>query len=151
VRSGLVLLALGCACSSSKPPEITGTLSFGGKAVTSMACRPGAAVHIFVDIVTNEGTLRLEDKQLSLGGEPLACDKLDRSWGGGRRPDKTAYWRGTLAFSCRGEAGSEIIGDLVLDCGNITAEERKQLDGQRKDLREEQRKPSAGSGSGSGS
>ena len=148
MRSGLVLLALGCACSSSTPPEITGTLSFGGKAVTSMACRPGAAAHIFVDIVTDEGTLRLEDKQLSLGGEPLVCDKLDRSWGGGRRPDNSAYWRGTLAFTCHAEARGEIVGDLVLDCGKITAEERKQLDGQRTDLRDEQRK-ARGSGSGS--
>jgi hypothetical protein len=141
-----VLFALGCACSPSRPPEISGTLSFGGKAVTSMTCRPGAAAHIFVDIVTPEGTLRLEDKQLSLGGEPLVCDKLDRSWGGGRRPDHSAYWRGTLVFHCRGEAGSEIVGDLVLDCGKITPEERRQLDGQRKDLREEQRK-ARGSGS----
>ena len=142
----LGLLGLGWACGPSKPPEITGTLSFGGKDVTAMTCRPGAAAHIFVDIVTSEGTLRLEDKQLSLGGEPLVCDKLDRSWGGGRRPDNSVYWRGTLAFTCRGEL-SEIVGDLVLDCGNITPEERKQLDGQRTDMREEQRKTRAGSGS----
>lgn len=149
MRAAAGLLALVCACSPSKPnklPEITGTLTLNGKAVTSMSCRAGAAVHIFVDVVTPQGVLRFEDKQLSFAGQPLNCDKLDRSWGGGRRPDNSAYWRGTLAFTCRGEM-TEIVGDLVLDCGNITAEERKQLDGQRKDLRDEQR--NAGSGSGS--
>ena len=154
MRAAAGLFALACACSSSKPtknPEITGTLTFNGKAVTSMQCRAGAAVHIFVDIVTPDGVLHLEDKQLSFnGGPPLACDKLDRSWGGGRRPDNSAYWRGTLAFKCVAEK-TEIVGDLVLDCGNITPVERAQLDGQRKDLREEQRDAGSGSAAGSGS
>ncbi len=151
MRTAAGLLALVGACSPSKPtkqPEITGTLTLNGKPVTSMACRAGAAVHIFVDVVTPQGVLRFEDKQLAFAGQPLTCDKLDRSWGGGRRPDNSAYWRGTLAFSCTADK-TEIVGDLALDCGNITPAERAQLDGQRKDLREEQR--NAGSVAGSGS
>lgn len=122
------------ACSSSgappAPPEITGTLSIGGTQVTQMTCRPGAAVHIFVDIVTPNGTLRFEDQKLRLDGAPVRCNKLDRSWGGGRRADNQAYWRGTLAFRCQG-AGTEVVGDLALDCGHITAAERASLDAQR--------------------
>ena len=124
----VVVLVISACSKPAAAPEITGTLSFGGKPVTSLVCRPGAAVHIFVDIVTPVGTLRFEDQKLSLGGEVLACDKLDRSWGGGRRPGNDAYWRGTLAFSCR---GGEIVGDLALDCGHITPEERASLDAQR--------------------
>lgn len=140
------LAAFGCREAKPREREITGTLSIGGRDVASaMTCRPGAAVHIFVDIVTPEGTLRFEDQKLTLGGAPLACTKLDRSWGGGRRPGNVAYWRGTLAFECTGEAGRVVRGDLALDCGNITPAERAALDANRKTLRDEQ---AAGSGSG---
>ena len=116
-----------------------------------MVCRPGAAVHIFVDIVTPEGTLRFEDGTLSFGGGgPLECSTLDRSWGGGRRPNNAAYWRGTLAFACRDDAGP-ITGDLVLDCGNITPEERAALDANRKTLQDEQNAAKGSSAASSGS
>jgi len=52
----------------------------------------------------------------------LACQKLDRSWGGGVRKDGAAYFRGTLAFRC-----SALAGDLTLDCGQITPEEAAKL------------------------
>jgi hypothetical protein len=131
-----VIVAIASACSSTKPaePDITGSLTIHGVDVSSkMKCQPGAAVHIFVDIVTPEGTLRFEDQKLRLNGEELRCDKLDRKWNGTRRPNGTAYWRGTLAFDCAGEPG-RIVGDLQLACGNITLEERAQLDRAQRDL-----------------
>jgi len=147
----------GSAASGSAPPAATpdvlrGSISVDGEAATLTACRPGHAVHTYVDVATSKGTLRFEDGRLYWQqdssavsrGEELACDKLDRSWGGGFRTDGTAYWRGTLAFACRGPA--TIAGDLTLDCGHITAEERSQLDGNRARALDERR----GSGSGSG-
>jgi hypothetical protein len=131
-----VIVAIASACSSTKPaePDITGSLTIHGVDVSSkMKCQPGAAVHIFVDIVTPEGTLRFEDQKLRLNGEELRCDKLDRKWNGTRRPNGTAYWRGTLAFDCAGEPG-RIVGDLQLACGNMTLEERAQLDRAQRDL-----------------
>ncbi|CAN5907875.1 hypothetical protein BH11MYX2_BH11MYX2_35630 [soil metagenome] len=113
---------------------IKGTLSIDGAPVKEMTCRPGAAVHIFVDVVTPAGTLRVEDGKLAFDDEPLTCEKFERSWGGGRRPDNRAYWRGTLSFACvRG--AQHIDGNLDLDCGGITAEERAQLDAQRSKAR----------------
>lgn len=136
----VLALAL-AACSSTKPaqPDITGTLVVNGVDVSSkMECKAGAAVHIFVDIVTPEGTLRFEDQKLSMNGEVLACAKLDRKWNGTRRSDGTAYWRGTLAFEC-----GELRGDLDLACGNITLEERAQLDRAQRELDEQKRRNAA--------
>jgi hypothetical protein len=144
------VLLLAVACSSTKPtePDITGSLTIHGVDVSAkMQCKAGAAVHIFVDIVTPEGTLRFEDQKLSMNGEVLACAKLDRKWNGTRRPDGTAYWRGTLAFECASEPGS-ITGDLDLACGNITLEERAQLDRAQREL-DEQKRRNAASPSGS--
>jgi hypothetical protein len=155
--STILAIASVLAACGSKPaaPDITGTLSIHGTDVSSkMQCKPGAAVHIFVDIVTPEGTLRFEDQKLSMNGEVLACDKLDRSWNGARRPNGTAYWRGTLAFDCAGEPG-RIVGDLDLACGNITLEERAQLDKAKAELDEQKRRnaanPSGSAAPGSGS
>ncbi len=140
-----VVLAIASACSSNtKPagsgPEITGTLSIRGVDVSSkMQCKAGAAVHLFVDVVTPQGTLRFEDQKLSLNGEILACDKLDRKWNGTRRPDGTAYWRGTLSFACDGP----ITGDLDLACGGITLEERAQLDRAQRELEDQKRRNAA--------
>jgi hypothetical protein len=136
-----VILVIASACSTKpKAADITGTLVISGHDVSSkMQCRPGAAMHIFVDIVTPQGTLRFEDQKLSLEGEVLACDKLDRKWNGARRPDGTAYWRGTLAFDCAHEPG-RITGDLVLACGNLTLEERAALDKADRELEEQKRR-----------
>jgi len=126
---------------------VRGSLTVDGSAANLTACRPGHAVHTYVEVVTSKGRLRFEDTKLYWSaavdgvtrGDALDCDKLDRSWGGGVRTDGTAYWRGTLAFACKGAAA--IAGDLTLDCGNITAEERAQLDGNRADMLDHQRAP----------
>jgi hypothetical protein len=151
----LAITFVACGGKTVDAPEITGTLSIHGVDVSSkMQCKPGAAVHIFVDIVTPEGTLRFEDQKLRLNGQELACDKLDRAWNGTRRPDGTAYWRGTLAFDCAGEPG-RIVGDLDLSCGNITLEEKAQLDRAKADLDAQKRRnatnPSGSAASGTGS
>ncbi|MFN0251122.1 MAG: hypothetical protein ACKV2T_29880 [Kofleriaceae bacterium] len=143
----VVLIASACNRTTPATPDIAGSLSIHGVDVSStMKCQPGAAVHIFVDIVTPEGTLRFEDQKLRLDGEELRCDKLDRSWNGTRRPDGTAYWRGTLAFDCSKRAASgstepgAIKGDLQLACGGITLEERAQLDRAQRDLDAQKRR-----------
>ncbi|HEY4056748.1 MAG TPA: hypothetical protein VGM39_09065 [Kofleriaceae bacterium] len=130
------------------PDVVKGTLSIDGAPVTEMTCKPGAAVHIFVEVVTPKGTLHVEDGKLAFDGEPLTCEKFDRSWGGGRRPNNDAhptgagsslaYWRGTLSFACvRGT--QHIAGDLELDCGGITADERASLDANRKQTLDQQK------------
>ncbi len=153
------LVALGCAlviaCSQEREkPErrvvpaaqytpkpgdrVTGSLVVDGTPVTDLACRPGARVHIFIEVVTSRGVLRLEDATLSWNDQPLSCDQLDRSWGGGRRPGNDAYWRGTLAFRCAAGVRT-FVGDLDIDCGGITPDERAQLDAKRTGLQDEQR------------
>lgn len=140
MRVALLIVLVACNSTKASAPEITGTLVIAGKDVSSkMQCKPGAAVHIFVDIVTPEGTLRFEDQKLSMNGEVLACDKLDRKWNGARRPDGTAYWRGTLAFDCTAEPG-RITGDLDLACGHLTLEERAALDRADRELEEQKRR-----------
>ena len=150
------VLVVAVACGKSAParaPEVTGTLSVGGEALSPLTCRPGRAAHTFVEVVSPRGILRFEDRELSWAtdvnavgaGTKLACTKLDRSWGGGSRPDGSVYWRGILVFECT-LGTTAVRGDLDLDCGNITPEERQQLDGQRDTMRDEQRK-ARGSGS----
>ncbi|MEO8706470.1 MAG: hypothetical protein ABI867_40975 [Kofleriaceae bacterium] len=148
-------LAVVCACSSDPaPPAIevvtptgardvfTGTITVAGKPGAPTACSPGHSVHTFVEVVTSAGKLRFEDQQLYWNptpgaitrGDRLECTKLDRSWGGGNRSDGTSYWRGTLVFTC-----GAITGDLDLDCGSITKEERAQLDANRRSMQDDQR------------
>jgi hypothetical protein len=121
---------------------LDGTLSVGGEPARLVACQPGHDGRVFLDVVSSRGTVRFRDARLwwnPRSGDPgheLACDRLDRSWGGGVRLDGTAYWRGTLRFQCRHEAMA-IDGDLVLDCGQITAQERAQLDANRDRARDE--------------
>lgn len=122
---------------------VKGTLSIDGAPVTDLVCRPGAAVHVFLDVVSSKGTLHVEDGKLAWDGEPLTCEKFERSWGGGRHlnsdgsPSASAYWRGTLSFACvRGS--QKIEGSLELDCGGITAEERASLDKNRQQTLENQ-------------
>lgn len=135
--------------SASPPPSaadvLQGALRVGDERVPLVACKPGHAGHVFVDVVTAKGTLRFSQQKLSWDGAELACTKLDRSWGGGLRKDGSAYWRGTLAFTCT-HAGAPLNGNLKLDCGGITADERASLDAGRADALERQRQ---GSGSGS--
>ena len=123
--------ALACAwlagaCSKPAPPpvnaDVTGTLAVDGAGAKLIACRPGHAVHVFVEVDTAAGTLRFGDGKLAWNGSELACSKLDRSWGGGVRRDGSAYFRGTLAFRC-----DKLAGDLSLDCGGITPEEGAEL------------------------
>ncbi len=127
MRFAVVAVAL-VACSRSAPPapattEVTGTLTVDGAPATLKACRPGHAVHVFVEVDTSAGTLRFGEGKLYWDGSELACTKLDRRWGGGVRADSSAYFRGTLAFDC-----GKARGELTLDCGHITPEERAELD-----------------------
>ncbi len=128
-----------------------GTLVIAGETVTVTKCRPDHAFTTYVVLENARGAVRFEDKRMfwsasdpegATQGHPLDCTKLERSWGGGVRLDNTAYWRGTLAFDCK-DGATQLTGQLTLDCGNITPEERAQLDKQRTDLRQQQ----AGSGS----
>ena len=146
MRALAVVLLLLVACdkkSKSKPPsrEVTGALELDGKPLDITRCAAGRGVTTYVELITASGKLRFEDKQLFWSasdpgrGEPLQCDKLDRSWGGGLRKDGTSYFRGHLIFVCRGPSGQSITGDLQLDCGAITADERQQLDKNQQDAR----------------
>jgi len=119
--------------SAAVPDRIEGTLTVDGAPVAITACRPGRGVTTFVELVTAKGTLRFENKQLAWNGQVLDCTKLDRSWGGGQRPDGSAYFRGTLRFAC-----GAITGDVTVDCGNITPTERGQLDANRQQMLDEQ-------------
>ncbi len=151
-----VLGACNRGSSESPPPattkEVVGALALDGKPLVVTRCRPGRGVTTFVELVTAAGTLRFEDRQLFWRtdpqavsrGAPLDCEKLDRSWGGGQRLDGTAYFRGRLDFRCRGAVGA-LVGDVTVDCGEITAAERASLDANRQQTLDQQ----AGSGSGS--
>ena len=143
----LPALLLVAACSEKKPPptaarEVEGTLWLDGKPLTVTQCRAGRGVTTYVELLTAEGKLRCEDAKMfwskdASRGDQLECRKLDRSWGGGLRRDNTSYFRGHLMFNCIGPAGS-ITGDVMVDCGNTTAEERQQLDENARKAREEQ-------------
>ena len=122
----LALVGLAAACNKPAPPpapaDVTGTLTVDGAPAQLVRCRPGHAVHVFVEVDTSHGTLRFGEGKLSWNGIEQACSKLDRSWGGGVRRDGSAYFRGTLAFRCGG-----LLGDLFLDCGQISPDEGAEL------------------------
>lgn len=132
MRAGWLAAAwLAAGCSQAEPPapaardvgaDVTGTLSVGGVPAQLLGCRPGHGVHVFVEVDTSLGTLRFGDAKLAWRGAELACEKLDRSWGGGVRRDGSAYFRGSLAFRC-----GPLTGDLALDCGHITPQEAADL------------------------
>jgi hypothetical protein len=133
----MVSLVVSVAACGNRGPDlgITGTLVIDGETATPTACKPGyGAAGTYIDIDTTRGSIRFEDKKLSWNGSAVACTRLDRSWGGGHRLDGTAYWRGMLDVDC----DHGIRGRLVIDCGNITAEERASLDANRKDLQDNQ-------------
>ncbi|HEY0990592.1 MAG TPA: hypothetical protein VGD80_26250 [Kofleriaceae bacterium] len=102
--------------------DVTGTLTVDGAAARPVRCRPAHAVHVYVEVDTALGTLGFREGKLFWNGTEKACSKLDRSWGGGIRADGSAYFRGTLAFRCEG-----LVGDLSLDCGQITPDEGAEL------------------------
>ena len=141
MRVWLLLFVVACGSAKKPPkPEVQGSLSLDGKPLTVSSCRAGRGVTTYVEILTAQGKLRFEDKQLFWAttaehgrGDKLDCPKLDRSWGGGMRTDGTAYFRGHLIFACRGPAGA-VAGDLMIDCGRITAEERASLDKNRTEM-----------------
>ncbi len=146
----LALLVLGALLGSSglaacknrdratASPEVQGTLALDGKPLVVTRCMPGRGVTTFVELATAVGKLRFEDRQLFWNrdiaavtrGDRLECEKLDRSWGGGQRPDGSSYFRGTLDFRCIGTVGA-LVGNVTADCGQITAEERRSLDENR--------------------
>jgi hypothetical protein len=115
-------------------------------------------VSIYVDLVTAAGVLRFIPYVPEMrwnprpeSGEPgaaVAC-RLQRSWGGGSRPDRTTYFRGQLIFSCETAAGT-LAGDVTLDCGNISPLERKLLDEGRQQKLEELKLEGEAGSAGSG-
>jgi len=131
-------LVVAAACGKrSSDLGVTGTLAIDGQDATPTACRPGHGIAgTFIQIDTTRGPVRFEDKKLYWNGAAVTCKKLDRSWGGGQRADGTAYWRGMLDLDC-----DHVRGRLDIDCGNITAEERAQLDANRTEMRDNQAKP----------
>lgn len=129
MRPILIALVL-AACKSAEPPppaaeaaELTGTFRVGPAPAKLLACKPGHAVHVFVDIETSLGTLRFGEGKLRWDGAELACEKLDRRWGGGVRADGSSYFRGMLDFRC-----GKLEGKLDLDCGRVTATEAAELE-----------------------
>jgi len=126
MRAALAVLGLAGACSKPAPKaanaDVTGTLTVDGAPAELVACRPGHAEHVFVEVDSTRGTLRFGEGKLAWNGSALACSKLDRSWGGGIRRDGSAYFRGTLAFRC-----DRVSGELSLDCGAITPGEGAEL------------------------
>jgi hypothetical protein len=127
MRGAVLAVAwLAGACSKPAPPpagaDVTGALTVDGAAARLIACRPGHAVHVLVEVDTSAGTLRFSEGKLAWNGGELTCSKLDRSWGGGVRRDGSAYFRGSLAFRC-----DRLAGELSLDCGGITPEEGAEL------------------------
>jgi len=153
MRAALAVVGLAGACSKPAPPaanaDVSGTLTVDGAPAQLVACRPGHAEHVFVDVDSSKGTLRFGEGKLAWNGSPLTCSKLDRSWGGGIRRNGAAYFRGTLAFRC-----DRVAGELTLDCGGITPEEGAELASNGAAARsaaQPEPGPGAGSGSGSGS
>jgi hypothetical protein len=142
------------ACSSGKDPgggsgsgsaptppsagdHMTGTLAIDGTAVAMTVCRPGSDKTIFVEVATPKGSLHFQDRSIAWivdgARQNLACDPLPTNkaiWGGGVRGDGTVYFRGELKFTCKGAIGV-VDGDLNLECGRITADERTKLDANR--------------------
>jgi hypothetical protein len=151
----------GAARRAPVPDRIEGTLTLDDAPLAIAACRPGRDPALYVDLVTAVGALRFVSGEAermfwnprpaaNTRGEAIACSIPHRSWGGGNRADGAAYFRGELAFSCRGAPGA-LEGKVSLDCGDIRPDERAGLDDQRHRLRDEQDRAGSGSGPGSGS
>ena len=131
------------------PDKIEGTLALDGRPLEILRCRPGHEGTVYVDLVTAAGALRFVSgetermfwnprPEANERGAPIECSIPHRSWGGTRRPeDGTTYFRGELAFSCRGVPGA-IEGKVSLECGNISPFERALLDDGRRRRRAEE-------------
>jgi hypothetical protein len=144
----------------AEPDKLEGTLTLDGKPLELVKCRPGREGSIYVDLVTAAGALRFvggeaaqmywrpgpdgsargapPERGIPERGIPIECSIPHRSWGGGTRADGSTYFRGELAFSCRGAAGV-LDGKVSVDCGNISPLERRLLDESRDRKREELR------------
>ncbi len=147
MRGCLAVAWLAGACGQAEPAastrgqhDVTGTLIVDGAPAQLVRCRPGHAVNVFVEVDSTVGTLRFGDGKLSWQGREQACQKLDRSWGGGVRRDDTAYFRGTLSFRC-----GTLAGDLALDCGQISPAEGAELARNRAAARPQGPPPPGGS------
>lgn len=159
---GLALLALlgllgpagilGCKGKPAPPvpDKIEGTLTLDGKPLEVVKCRPGRDGTIYLDLVTAAGALRFvggEAAQMYWNPRPdanergaaVACSIPHRSWGGGTRDGGATYFRGELAFACRGAPGAPgaIEGKVSIDCGDISPLERQLLDESRRRKRDE--------------
>ena len=144
VALGGIMIGAACGHSRESPPaagsgiavpasEVRGTIVVGGTTVAITRCNPQHDIHTYLELETAKGVLRFKESKLYWQDKELGCSRLDRSWGGGVRPDGAAYWRGTLDFDC-----GEVTGKIDADCGRITAEERASLDANRQQLRVEQ-------------
>jgi hypothetical protein len=125
------------------PDTLKGSLTVGGKPAELTSCKVGHHEHVYID--TPLGRLHFEDAKLRWTPRDrsealLDCKKLDRSWGGGNRADGSSYFRGQLKFECS-LGDNAIAGDLMLDCGDISDAERKQLDANRQELLDKQKTP----------
>jgi hypothetical protein len=113
--------------------DVKGAIVVAGETLAITRCNPQHDVHTFLELETAKGILRFKEAKLYWQDKELACARLDRSWGGGVRPDGAAYWRGMLDFDC-----GNVTGKVEADCGRITADERASLDSNRKNLLDEQ-------------
>jgi len=136
---------------SPVPDRIEGAITRDGAPLAITACRPGLeGLNVYVDLVTAAGALRFANSEAERmfwnprpdaneRGAPIDCEIPHRSWGGGQRADGSVYFRGELAFECRGAAGAPglLLGKVSLDCGNISALEHRLLDDRRREAREQ--------------
>ncbi len=135
----LFVVLVACKHDAAPPadPEISGSFTIDDAPMRLTECHPSAGPEgIAVQLTTETGgRLRFRKAEMAFqfqseAWEVLACDKLERSWGGGARVDGSAYWRGTLDFRCAW-GHLMLAGKLALDCGKITPDERRSLDKNR--------------------
>jgi len=150
LRALVVVALAGCPKPSEPVEGAFGTIVVDGKETAPTRCSPGyIGRDVYLELATPLGQLRFQDKGLQWNdvvgspahGETLDCKTLDPDWAGGRRDNGTAYLRGTLVFDCvsfdpapaieHEQHIHQLRGDLRIDCGHITPEERAALDRNR--------------------
>jgi hypothetical protein len=142
LRALVVVALAGCPKSSEPVDGAFGTIVVDGKQTAPTRCSPGyIGRDVYLELATPLGQLRFKDKSLVWNDELLDCKTLDPDWAGGHRDNGTAYLRGTLAFDCATRDPAPAIqtdyevhhlrGELRIDCGQITPEERASLDRNR--------------------